>query len=97
MKRNKVILINLIFLAIFLISLIISLTYGVLFSFFFLPLFCFLPFTWRSKPRTWINEEEDQYQVPSIQVKRCPVCGGVIKEGIDAKYCYHCGAKIKHY
>lgn len=106
MKRN--IFINLIFVAVFLIFLILSFTGN---FFFFLPIFCILPFSCRTSNRIKRNQDY-QYDVQAqpnqvdkeesdsktkfsrnSEIRYCPSCRGAIKEPI-AKFCYYCGAEL---
>lgn len=94
MKRN--ILLNIIFIAIFLVSLILSFMID---FFFFIPIICFLPFSFRTRYRNKINIEKETTENSSFQnfkgseVIYCSSCGGEITKSI-AKFCYHCGEKL---
>lgn len=94
MKRN--ILLNLIFIAIFILFLILSL---IIDFFFFIPIICFLPFSFRTFKQKKGFFEETTKDSPSFKPSKkseiiyCPRCGGAITKSI-AKYCYHCGEKL---
>ena len=100
MKRRNIVLINLVFIVLTIISLIISFIFQTLFliPFFFLPICCFLPFAFKSRSFRQVPYEPyksiDESQIEEQLKKRlCPKCGGEIREPI-AKFCYHCGEKL---
>ena len=94
MKRN--LLLNLIFIAIFIISIILSFIFD---FFFFIPIICFLPFSFRTSYRNKFNLEKSTTANSSdqnfkhLEIQYCPKCGGEITKSI-AKFCYHCGEKL---
>jgi Ca2+/Na+ antiporter len=102
MKR-KYVLINVAFLALFILFFILSIYFYffLLIPFFFLPIICYLPFIFkrnrnykRSPIDREINSQEKETEIKKEQELRfCSQCGGQIKEPI-ARYCYHCGAKL---
>ncbi|TFG04990.1 MAG: hypothetical protein EU539_09905 [Promethearchaeota archaeon] len=94
MKRRNIILINILFVLITVISLIISFVFQSFFliPFFFLPICCFLPFAFKSRPLARGRFEPNEFETKN-QMRYCPKCGGIIREPL-AKYCYHCGKKL---
>lgn len=93
MRRN--IILNLIFLALFIIFLLLSFMID---FFFFIPIICFLPFTFRKGKFT----ENNLHNLPikntnykNLGIRYCPHCGGKITEPI-AKFCYHCGEPLNN-
>jgi len=99
MKRN--IVLNLIFISVFILFLILSLLID---FFFFIPIICFLPFSFRAFKRNNSYIETRPNEIPSFQtsktseIKYCPRCGGEITKSIEieAFYCYHCGEKLNN-
>lgn len=97
MKRN--IVLNLIFISIFTFFLILSLLID---FFFFIPIICFLPLSFRTFKKNNSYFEAQQNEIPSYQtaknskIKYCPRCGGEINKSIatEAFHCYHCGEKL---
>ncbi len=97
---KRAVLLNLIFVAVFIICLFLSIYIG---FFFFIPIICFLPFTLRRKRTAPSPAESESFTQASIgkadsfkstpKFRTCPKCGGEIKEPI-AQYCYHCGEKL---
>ncbi len=89
--RHTIIILNIFFVILFLIFLLLSIFYGSIIGFFFIPLLCFLPFAFRknSDKGIMLNNSEGQ----GYKIRYCPVCEGEIKEAI-AKFCYHCGSKL---
>ncbi len=96
MKRN--LLLNLSFIAIFIISIILSFIFD---FFFFIPFICFLPFSFRTSYRNKFNFEKSVTDNSSdqnfkhLEKQHCPKCGGEITKSI-AKFCYHCGEKLNN-
>ncbi len=96
MKRNFVL--NLIFIALFILFLVLSI---VIDFFFFIPIICFLPFSFRTIKKNSTYFEERSTQTSSYtdsrnsEIRYCPRCGGEITKSI-AKYCYHCGEKLNN-
>ncbi|MBD3341663.1 MAG: hypothetical protein GF353_21340 [Candidatus Lokiarchaeota archaeon] len=94
---RKALLLNLVFIIISIICITLSFYIG---FFFFLPIICFLPFTLRGfKGRNKSKEdyEENLYireRSLGQTTRRCPSCGGLIQQP-DAKFCYHCGKRLK--
>jgi len=91
MKRK--ILLNLIFIALFVVFLILSFMID---FFFFIPIICFLPFSFKSNKFTRSNLEISESKHVSnkdLEFRSCPKCGGEITLN-DIKFCYHCGAKL---
>lgn len=95
---NQKIVFNLIFIALFVVFLILSL---VIDFFFFIPIICFLPFSFRTIKQKKVNFEEKPSKSPSYkdleisEIRYCPRCGGEITKSI-AKFCYHCGEKLNN-
>jgi len=91
MKRK--ILLNLIFIALFVVFLILSFMID---FFFFIPIICFLPFSFKSKKFTKSNLEiieSKHVSNKNLKIRSCPKCGGDITlNGI--MFCYHCGVKL---
>ncbi len=91
MKRK--ILLNLIFIALFVVFLILSFMID---FFFFIPIICFLPFSFKSNKFTRSNLERiESKQVSNIdlEIRSCPKCGcDIALNGV--KFCYHCGVKL---
>ncbi|MGV9173120.1 MAG: zinc ribbon domain-containing protein [Promethearchaeia archaeon] len=91
MKRKKYLLLNILFIAISIVFLILSFVFE---TFFFLPIFCCLPFTCSSgffadkeqKPPSFFRTDYREEQ-------RCPRCGELIEQP-NAEFCYHCGARL---
>jgi hypothetical protein len=96
MKRNFAL--NIIFIAIFIVFLILSL---IIDFFFFIPIICFLPFSFRTIKKSKDYYEETTSQNSSsrnykkLELRYCQKCGGEITESIAA-YCYHCGEKLNN-
>ena len=91
-KKRRMILINIIFIILTVFFLVLSLICGM--PFFFLPIICWLPFFFKGRRRDLATREP--FYEPYVQaLRKCPVCGGEIKEPI-AKFCYHCGAKLNN-
>ncbi len=90
MRRNTIIL-NSIFVILFLIFLLLSIFYGSFIGFFFIPILCCLPFAFRKKAHKGLLLDESQ--LDEYKIRYCPVCKGEIKETI-AKFCLHCGSKL---
>lgn len=93
MRRN--IILNIIFLALFITCLFLSFMID---FFFFIPIICFLPFTFKTKrfsENTFngIKNEDSNYR--KLKVRYCSSCGGKITEPI-AIFCYHCGEKLNN-
>jgi len=91
MKRT--ILLNLIFLTLFVVFIILSFTTD---FFFFIPIICFLPFSFKSKMFTRSNLDiiESTHDTnKDLEFRSCPKCGGEIALN-DIKFCYHCGVKL---
>ena len=94
MKRNLVL--NIIFIALFILFLVLSLMIN---SFFFIPIICFLPFSFNSfkRNRTYYEEKSTQSSSQTVsknlEIRYCQRCGGEITEPL-AVYCYHCGEKL---
>ncbi|MFO8017048.1 MAG: zinc ribbon domain-containing protein [Promethearchaeia archaeon] len=92
MKRKKYLLLNILFIAISIAFLILSFMFK---TFFFLPILCCLPFTCSSGYFADTEQKKPGFirtEYPKQQV--CPYCKEIIEQP-DAKYCYHCGAKLK--
>ena len=90
MKRNYIL--NLIFLAITVIFLILSILIE---FFFFLPIICLFPFSFWTKNRTKYdsNLKKEDFIISRdnrFEISHCPSCGGELKVD-NAKFCYHCG------
>ena len=98
MTINRNIVLNLIFIALFVFFLILSLLID---FFFFIPLICFLPFSFRTIKYNKENLEERPAESPTyknstnLKTRYCPRCSGEITQ-IIAKYCYHCGEKLNN-
>jgi hypothetical protein len=96
MKRNTVL--NILFIALFIIFLIISLLVD---FFFFIPIVCFLPFSFNTLRNKENDIEERSPQAlrhskaTQIEIKYCQKCGGEIREP-KAQFCYHCGEKLNN-
>ncbi|MFW9818643.1 MAG: hypothetical protein ACFFE5_03455 [Candidatus Thorarchaeota archaeon] len=93
MKRNNVL--NLLFIAIFIVFLVLSLLID---FFFFLPIICFIPFS----VKNFRNKDNDEKKSPqfstftdhkNFEIRYCQKCGGEITER-KAQFCYHCGEKL---
>ena len=93
--RRTIIILNIFFVILFLIFLLLSIFYGSIIGFFFIPLLCFLPFAFRKKTSKGIIFDDSQGQVYKPKIRYCPVCEGEIREPI-AKFCYHCGSKLNN-
>ena len=92
MKRR--ILLNLIFIALFAFFFILSFMID---FFFFIPIICFLPFSFKSSRFTRLDSERletEQSSYKDLKIRYCPKCGGKIAEPI-AEFCYHCGEKLE--
>ncbi|MFX0000552.1 MAG: hypothetical protein ACFE9Q_10100 [Candidatus Hodarchaeota archaeon] len=69
--------------------------------FFFLPIICFLPFSFRSfnkskvKNKEYIKEPSTYQNYKYLEKRYCPSCGGEITKVI-AKFCYRCGEKLNN-
>ena len=92
MRRNIIIL-NIIFVILFLFFLLLSIFYGTFIGCFFIPILCCLPFAFRKKGHNGLLFDESQLK--AYKVRYCPVCKGEIKESI-AKFCLLCGAKLNN-
>lgn len=96
MKRALVL--NLVFLSLSIFFLILYLMIDFL---FFIPIICFLPFSFRQSYQNKINYEKKSQQNSLFQnlknsnEKTCPKCEGKIAK-IIAKFCYHCGEKLNN-
>ena len=96
MKRNF--LLNIIFITIFIISIILSFIFD---FFFFIPIICLLPFSFRPKYRNKMNfeksttENSTDQNFKRLEIRYCPKCRGEITKSI-AKFCYHCGEKLNN-
>jgi hypothetical protein len=96
MKRNLAF--NLTFIAIFILFLSLSL---IIDFFFFIPIICFLPFSFRTIRHDKKYYEERESELLSNQISEnsfpryCSRCGGEITEPI-ARFCYHCGEKLNN-
>jgi len=96
MKHNLIL--NIIFIAILIVSSILSLIIDFL---FFIPIICFLPFSFRTKSRKKVNNEKSNIVISAeqdfkrLEIRYCPKCGGEITKSI-AKFCYHCGEKLNN-
>ncbi len=94
MKRN--IVLNIIFIALFVVFLVLSLLID---FFFFIPIICFLPFSFSTIRNKSKDYEERSTRNSSytgsknLNARYCKRCGGEITEPI-AQYCYHCGEKL---
>ncbi|MDX1797646.1 MAG: hypothetical protein R3255_03265 [Candidatus Lokiarchaeia archaeon] len=93
---NRNIVLNLIFIALFIVFLVLSLLID---YFFFIPIICLLPFSFstiRNKDKVY---EKGTPQTSSYnrtkyeEVRYCQKCGGEITEP-KAQFCYHCGEKL---
>ncbi len=99
--RRTIIILNIFFVILFLIFLLLSIFYGSIIGFFFIPLLCFLPFAFRknsSKGKMSDESQQQSYKFKedlSAKIRYCPVCEGEIREAI-AKFCYHCGFKLNN-
>lgn len=93
---NRNLILNLIFIVFFLVFLILSFMLN---FFFFIPIICFLPFSFRT-----FNKNKEKYEANTkklsiyqnfeyLEKRYCPRCGGEITKDI-AKFCYHCGEKL---
>ncbi len=97
--RRTIIILNIFFVILFLVFLLLSIFYGSIIGFFFIPLLCFLPFAFRKKSRKGLMFDNSQRQEyisrpeNDYKIRYCPVCDGEIKESV-AKFCYHCGSKL---
>ena len=93
---NRNIILNLIFFVLFLVFLILSIAFK---FFYFIPIVCFLPFSFKTLNKNKVKykeniKEQSTYQNYKYLEKRyCPRCGGEITKAI-AKFCYHCGEKL---
>jgi len=93
---NRNIVLNLLFIGLFILFAILSFTID---FFFFIPIICFLPFSFRTTRQNKINPENRTTKNFSFQnsksviIRYCPRCGGEISKSI-AKFCYHCGEKL---
>ena len=96
MRQSNVL--NLLFIVIFVISLILSF---IIDFFFFIPIICFLRFSFRStrpnkfKSETRINENHSNQYHKNLEVRHCSGCGGEITKS-NARFCYHCGEKLNN-
>jgi len=96
MKRN--IILNLLFIVLTLVFVILSF---IIDFFFFIPIICFLPFSFRStrkngiKTGARINKDYSYQSHENLEVRHCPRCGGEITKSI-ARFCYHCGEKLNN-
>lgn len=94
MKRNFVL--NLIFIAIFILFLVLTSTLD---FFFFIPIVCFLPFSFRTFKHNKPNfENRSNETIPlkdfkNSEIRYCPKCGEKITKSL-AKFCYICGEKL---
>ena len=96
MHRRRIILINIIFIILTVFFLVLSLILNVWYAipFFFLPIIYWLPFMFKGRGRD-LATQKPFYEPYGQALRKCPVCGGEIKEPI-AKFCYHCGAKLNN-
>ena len=94
MKRNFIL--NLIFIAIFILFLVLTLLID---FFFFIPIICFLPFSFRTFEQNNAYIENNSSETLSSrdfknsEIRYCPKCGEKITKSI-AKFCYICGEKL---
>jgi hypothetical protein len=89
---NRNIVFNLLFIALFIIFLVLSLLID---FFFFIPIICFLPFSFstiRNKDKK-ISQFSSYKSSKNLEVRYCQKCGGKITES-QAQFCYHCGEKL---
>ena len=95
---NRNIVLNLVFIAIFILFLVLSF---VIDFFFFIPIICFLPFSFKSikHKKTYSKEiSSDSSYIEAYnksKIKYCPRCNGEINQS-NAKFCYHCGLKLNN-
>ncbi|MFX0005764.1 MAG: hypothetical protein ACFFA7_01215 [Promethearchaeota archaeon] len=93
---NRNIVLNLVFIALFIVFLVLSLLID---YFFFIPIICLLPFSFstiRNKDKVYEKEipQTSSYNHNKHGVVRyCQKCGGEITEP-KAQFCYHCGEKL---
>ncbi|MFX1573152.1 MAG: hypothetical protein ACFFB0_10420 [Promethearchaeota archaeon] len=88
------ILLNLFFVALFVVFLVLSFVVD---FFFFIPIICFLPFSFKSnkfRKSSSKNIESKPITNQDLQISTCPKCGGKIALN-GVKFCYHCGVKLK--
>jgi len=94
MKRNFVL--NLIFIAIFIIFLVLTL---IIDFFFFIPVICFLPFSFRTfrENKPYLEKRSSEPQLSRdftySEPRYCPKCGVKITKSI-ANFCDICGEKL---
>ncbi len=94
MNRNNVL--NLLFIGLFILFAILSFSID---FFFFIPIICFLPFSFRTNRENKIKGENKITKDFSFQnskdsiIRYCPRCGGEVSK-LNAKFCYHCGEKL---
>ncbi|MFX0022497.1 MAG: hypothetical protein ACFE9S_09215 [Candidatus Hermodarchaeota archaeon] len=95
MMTRKLVL-NLLFITLFIVFLVLSLLID---FFFFIPIVCFLPFSFKTiRNKDKVYEERtpqtSSYTVSrNVEVRYCQRCGGEITEP-KAQFCYHCGEKL---
>lgn len=95
---NRNIVLNLVFIAIFILFLVLSFTID---FFFFLPIICFLPFSFKSIKNKKSYAEEISSDSSSFRASKksaiiyCPRCNREINQS-NAKFCYHCGLKLNN-
>lgn len=97
MAINRRIIFNLLFLALFILFMILSFTID---FFFFIPLICIFPFSFKrtraeiyplQKQNNLINKKEDK----ELEIKVCPNCNSRILDP-NAKFCAQCGIELKN-
>ncbi|MFW9971125.1 MAG: hypothetical protein ACFFDF_13100 [Candidatus Odinarchaeota archaeon] len=94
---NRNIVLNLVFIAIFILFLVLSLTID---FFFFIPIICFLPFSFSAlkKNKTYLKDTpvliSSETDFKHKEIRYCQRCGGEIEP--TAIYCYHCGEKLNN-
>ena len=94
MNRNLVL--NLLFIIIIIVFLILSF---IIDFFFFIPIICFLPFSFGSRKQNKfksiarVNKDYSYQDHENPDFRYCPRCGGEISKSI-ARFCYHCGQKL---
>ena len=96
MKRNLVL--NLTFIALFIVFLVLSLTVD---FFFFVPIICLLPLSFGSIKQEGTKFENRIAGFSSFEdsenskLRYCLRCKGEIAQS-NAKFCYHCGEELKN-
>ncbi len=97
MMKQSIIL-NILLIALFIVFLVLSLLIE---FFFFIPIICFLPFSFNTIRSKNKNYEERSFQASAykdtknIEVTYCKKGGGEITEP-KAQFCYHCGEKLNN-